>query len=53
MTCYNTGKRSRLIYAVREYRGRKSQPKDIGKTELELGRCLRLPQEGPASATST
>ncbi|WP_211118142.1 hypothetical protein HEP85_38930 [Streptomyces sp. RPA4-2] len=47
MTCYNTGKRSRLIYAVREYRGRKSQPKDIGKTELELGRCLRLPQEGP------
>ncbi|WP_329447120.1 DDE endonuclease [Streptomyces canus] len=27
MTCYKAGERSRLIYAVREYRGRKNQPK--------------------------
>ncbi|MEU5395811.1 transposase [Streptomyces tibetensis] len=27
MTCYKAGERSRLIYAVREYNGRKGQPK--------------------------
>ncbi|MEU7316430.1 transposase [Streptomyces sp. NPDC007083] len=30
MTCYRTGERSRLIYAVREYNGRKNQPKGFG-----------------------
>ncbi|MFJ2781928.1 transposase [Kitasatospora sp. NPDC087315] len=30
MTCYKPGERSRLIYAIREYRGRKGQPKGFG-----------------------
>ncbi|MEU3189791.1 transposase [Streptomyces sp. NPDC006992] len=30
MTCYKSGERSRLIYAVREYNGRKDQPKGFG-----------------------
>ncbi len=30
MTCYKSGERSRLIYAVREYTGRKNQPKGFG-----------------------
>ncbi|MFF4830318.1 transposase [Streptomyces sp. NPDC001315] len=30
MTCYKPGERSRLIYAIREYRGRKDEPKDFG-----------------------
>ncbi|MFE0774521.1 transposase [Streptomyces sp. NPDC058861] len=27
MTCYKSGERSRLIYAIREYQGRKDEPK--------------------------
>jgi transposase len=30
MSCYRTGERSRLIYAIREYRGRKYEPKGFG-----------------------
>jgi hypothetical protein len=30
MTCYKPGERSRLIYAIREYRGRKVEPKAFG-----------------------
>ncbi|MFF4345468.1 transposase [Kitasatospora sp. NPDC001540] len=30
MTCFKPGERSRLIYAVREYRGRKTEPKGFG-----------------------
>ncbi|MFC8260703.1 transposase [Streptomyces sp. NPDC057291] len=30
MTCYKVGERSRLIYAIREYRGRKDEPKGFG-----------------------
>ena len=30
MTCFKPGKRSRLIYAIREYRGRKGEPKGFG-----------------------
>ncbi|GGZ17057.1 transposase [Streptomyces nitrosporeus] len=30
MTCYKSGKRSPLIYAIREYRGRKDEPKGFG-----------------------
>ncbi|MGW4277661.1 IS630 family transposase [Streptomyces seoulensis] len=30
MACYKPGQRSRLIYAVREYRGRKDEPKGFG-----------------------
>ncbi|PLW72248.1 DDE endonuclease [Streptomyces sp. SCUT-3] len=34
MTCYKPGERSRLIYAVREYRGRKGEPKGFGRRDL-------------------
>ncbi|SEG94001.1 DDE superfamily endonuclease [Actinacidiphila yanglinensis] len=30
MTCYKPGERSRLICAIREYRGRKDEPKGFG-----------------------
>ncbi|MFE9131975.1 hypothetical protein ACFYOF_42285, partial [Streptomyces sp. NPDC007148] len=30
MTCYRPGQRSRLIYAIREYRGRKNESKGFG-----------------------
>jgi transposase len=30
MACYKPGERSRLIYAIREYRGRKDEPKGFG-----------------------
>ncbi|MEU3065217.1 transposase [Streptomyces subrutilus] len=30
MACYKPGRRSRLIYAIREYRGRKDEPKGFG-----------------------
>jgi hypothetical protein len=30
MTCYKPGERSRLIYTIREYRGRKGEPKGFG-----------------------
>ncbi|GAA2941655.1 hypothetical protein GCM10010518_30980 [Kitasatospora cinereorecta] len=30
MTCYKPGERSRLFYAIREYRGRKNEPKGFG-----------------------
>ncbi|MFD7082395.1 DDE endonuclease [Streptomyces sp. NPDC059918] len=30
MACYKLGERSRLIYAIREYWGRKDQPKGFG-----------------------
>ncbi len=30
MTCYKPGERSRLIYAIRKYRGRKDEPKGFG-----------------------
>jgi hypothetical protein len=34
MTCYKAGGRSRLVYAVREYRGRKNQPKGFGSRDF-------------------
>ncbi|MCZ4098500.1 transposase [Streptomyces sp. H39-C1] len=34
MTCYRPGERSRLIYAVREYRGRKDEPKGFGSRDF-------------------
>ncbi|MEU0039206.1 transposase [Streptomyces sp. NPDC006333] len=34
VTCYKPGQRSRLIYAIREYRGRKGQPKGFGWRDL-------------------
>ncbi|WP_311319331.1 transposase [Streptomyces sp. PanSC19] len=34
MTCYKPGKRSRTFYSVREYRGRKGEPKGIGGRDL-------------------
>ncbi|MGW6520575.1 IS630 family transposase [Streptomyces sp. NPDC054962] len=34
LTCYKPGSRSRMFYSVREYRGRKSEPKGIGWHDL-------------------
>ncbi|WJV49012.1 transposase [Streptomyces flavofungini] len=34
LTCYKPGKRSRTFYSVREYRGRKGEPKGIGWRDL-------------------
>ncbi|WP_310794852.1 transposase [Streptomyces sp. TLI_171] len=34
LTCYKPGKRSRMFYAAREYRGRKGEPKGIGWRDL-------------------
>lgn len=34
MTCYKPGQRSRMFYAVREYNGRKDQPKGFGWRDL-------------------
>ncbi|MCZ7458962.1 transposase [Streptomyces sp. WMMC940] len=34
LTCYKPGKRSRMFYSVREYRGRKGEPKGIGWRDL-------------------
>ncbi|WP_277756614.1 transposase [Streptomyces sp. CB01881] len=33
-TCYKTGKRSRMFYPIREYRGRKGEPKGTGRRDL-------------------
>ncbi|MFE3940358.1 transposase [Streptomyces sp. NPDC059118] len=34
MACYKPGERSRLIYAIREYRGRKDRPKGFGRRDF-------------------
>ncbi|WP_455431833.1 IS630 family transposase [Streptomyces fagopyri] len=34
LTCYKLGRRSRSFYSVREYRGRKGEPKGIGWRDL-------------------
>jgi transposase len=34
LTCYKPGKRSRMFYSIREYRGRKGEPKGIGWRDL-------------------
>ena len=34
LTCYKAGKRSRVFYSIREYRGRKGEPKGIGWRDL-------------------
>ncbi|MFB7223594.1 transposase [Streptomyces sp. NPDC056227] len=34
LTCYRPGKQSRMFYSVREYRGRKGEPKGIGWRDL-------------------
>ncbi|MEU9245909.1 IS630 family transposase [Streptomyces sp. NPDC048385] len=34
MVCYKPGERSRLIYAIREYHGRRDQPKGFGWRDL-------------------
>ncbi len=34
MTCYKPGKRSRMFYSVRKYRGRKGEPEGIGWRDL-------------------
>ncbi|MEV7124373.1 hypothetical protein AB0O12_38825, partial [Kitasatospora griseola] len=34
LTCYKPGKRSRIFYSMREYRGRRGEPKGIGWRDL-------------------
>ncbi|MFD8425417.1 transposase [Streptomyces sp. NPDC059466] len=34
MTCYKSGERSRLIYTIREYRGRKDEPKGFCRRDV-------------------
>lgn len=34
MTCYKAGERARLFYAVREYSGRRGQPKGFGRRDF-------------------
>ncbi|GAA2123240.1 hypothetical protein GCM10009759_74190 [Kitasatospora saccharophila] len=34
LACYKPGERSRLIYAIREYRGRKGEPKGFGRRDF-------------------
>lgn len=34
MACYKPGERSRLIYAIREYRGRKGEPKSFDRRDF-------------------
>jgi hypothetical protein len=39
MACFKPGRRSRLIYTIREYRGRKDEPKGFGRRDFrDLGR---------------
>ncbi|MDX2606258.1 hypothetical protein PV379_33290 [Streptomyces caniscabiei] len=48
MTCYKPGERSRLIYAIRECRGRPGEPKGFGWRDfrgLAARACIQL--EGP------
>ncbi|MFC8262848.1 transposase [Streptomyces sp. NPDC057291] len=48
MSCYKAGERSRLIYAVREYSGRKGQPKGFGWRDFrDLLVCARIQLGGP------
>nr|WP_241678940.1 hypothetical protein [Streptomyces lasalocidi] len=57
MTCYKPGQWSRLIYAVREYRGRKDKPKGFGWRDFRdlivrarIHSAARLPWSGTTSA---
>jgi transposase len=48
MTCYKPGKRSRLFYSVREYTGRKDQPKGFGWRDFrDLAIRARIQLDGP------
>lgn len=48
MTCCKPGERSRLIYAVREYRGRKGEPKGFGLRDVrDLLARARIQLGGP------
>lgn len=48
MACYKAGERSRLIYAIREYRGRKDEPKGFSWRDLrDLTVRARIQPGGP------
>ncbi|MEU7006971.1 transposase [Streptomyces sp. NPDC046332] len=48
MTCCKSGERSRLIYAIREYRGRKGEPKGFGRRDFrDLLARARIQRGGP------
>ncbi|ROQ23563.1 hypothetical protein EDD98_7509 [Streptomyces sp. PanSC19] len=48
MACFKPGRRSRLIYAIREYRGRKDEPKGFGWRDFrDLVVRARIQIKGP------
>ncbi len=61
MACFEPGRRSRLIYVIREYRGRKEEPKGFGRRDfrdlvvrarIQLGGTTRAFRPAAPSATS-
>ncbi|MFG2415089.1 hypothetical protein ACGFWH_26350 [Streptomyces goshikiensis] len=51
MACYKPGQRSRLIYAIRQYRGRKDEPKGFGWRDFrDLIVRARIQLDGPVLA---
>lgn len=51
MACYKPGQRSRLIYAIRQYRGRKDEPKGFGwRGFRDLIVRARIQLDGPVLA---
>lgn len=51
MVCYKAGERSRLIYSVREYNGRKDQAKGFGWRDFR-GLLVRAPSSVDRSCWS-
>ncbi|MER5204685.1 transposase [Streptomyces sp. NPDC002825] len=48
MACYKHGERSRLIYTIREYRGREDEPKGFGRRDFrDLIAGARIQHGGP------
>ncbi|MFF7777525.1 hypothetical protein ACFZCG_24300 [Streptomyces tanashiensis] len=48
MACFKQGRRSRLIYAIREYRGYKEEPKGFGWRDFrDLVVRARIQLRGP------
>ncbi|MFF3608828.1 hypothetical protein [Streptomyces sp. NPDC002463] len=41
-TCYKPGKRSRMFSSVHEHRGRKGEPKGIGRRDLRVRAHIQL-----------
>ncbi|MEU3416092.1 hypothetical protein ABZ760_33420 [Streptomyces sp. NPDC006658] len=54
VACYKPGQRSRLVYAIREYRGREDEPKGFGwRGFLDLVVRARIQLGGPSCWSGT